>query len=74
MHVRQVIKVGVVPRLVALLALDANPRLQREAAWALTNIAAGTTKQTQAVIAAGVVPRFVRLLDSESEDVRDQAV
>jgi len=63
-----------VPHFVRLLAHDANPRLQYEAAWALTNIASDVTENTQAVIAAGAVPPFVRLLDSESEDVREQAV
>ncbi len=62
------------PHFVRLLAHDANPRMQFEAAWALTNIAAGKSEHTQAVIAAGAMPHFVRLLDSESEDVREQAV
>jgi hypothetical protein len=63
-----------VPHFVRLLAHDANPRLQYEAAWALTNIASDVTENTQAVIAAGAVPPFVRLLDGESEDVREQVV
>ena len=61
------------PIFAQLLVDDASPRLQFEAAWALTNIASGATEHTQAVIAAGAVPHFVRLLDSEIEDIREQA-
>lgn len=73
------IQSGILPVLVnCLKSTDVNfpdnPSLQFEAAWALTNIASGTSQQTQAVVASEAVPLFLQLLNSPHQNVCEQAV
>lgn len=70
--IQQIIDTGIVPSLVAKLQ-EYNPKVQFEAAWALTNIASGTSEQTRVVMEHDAVPIFVRLLLAEDKKLKEQA-
>ncbi|XP_030377023.1 importin subunit alpha [Scaptodrosophila lebanonensis] len=65
---------GIVPICIRFLQNTDNPMLQFEAAWALTNIASGTSDQTRQVIDQNAVPHFINLLQSKSINLAEQAV
>nr|XP_020756261.1 importin subunit alpha-8 [Odocoileus virginianus texanus] len=69
-----IVDAGLIPRLVELLKPSLHPRLQFEAAWALTNIASGASELTRAVVDGGAIQPLVELLSSPHMTVCEQAV
>mmetsp|Transcript_60707 Transcript_60707/g.180001 ORF Transcript_60707/g.180001 Transcript_60707/m.180001 type:complete len:553 (-) Transcript_60707:202-1860(-) len=70
--VEEVISSGALPHFVRLLSRHDKPRIQFEAAWALTNIA--STDHTQSVVDHGALPYLVSLVGTSPEgDVREQS-
>ncbi|EDW03134.1 importin subunit alpha [Drosophila grimshawi] len=65
---------GIVPICIRFLQNTSNDMLQFEAAWALTNIASGTSEQTRCVIDENAVPHFIALLQSKHINLAEQAV
>lgn len=69
-----VIKAGLVARLVELLKFETNSSIQFEAAWAITNIASGSSEQTKKVVESGAVDIFIILLRSPHANIVEQSV
>ena len=69
----KMIEAGIVPHCVQFLVVHDEPQLQFEAAWVLTNIAYGTSEQTN-IVAEGAVLHLIPLLSSKEQHVVGQAV
>jgi len=71
--IQEIIDTGVTIWLVEFLKQNESPKLQFEAAWALTNIASGSSQQTLLVIECNAIPAFRDLLFCPNNEVREQA-
>uniref|UniRef100_A0A914P698 Importin subunit alpha n=1 Tax=Panagrolaimus davidi TaxID=227884 RepID=A0A914P698_9BILA len=72
------IESGIIPVLVKHLK-SKNSNVVYDATWALTNLASGTSEQTQAVVDGGAIPLLIDLLESDNSEIdnaeyRDQCI
>jgi len=69
-----ILECNAVPKLRELVT-HSNREIQKEACWTLSNIAAGTVEQIQAVIDSGAIPPLVQLVSKKGTDqeVRSEA-
>ncbi|KAF2368437.1 Armadillo [Trinorchestia longiramus] len=66
LQTEQVVQAGAIPPLVSLLR-DDEESIRKEAAWALSNILAGTAQQINEVMKAGILAELLYILDDPEE-------
>ena len=62
---------NLVPKLIEFLSFGNQPKLQYEAAWALTNIMSGTYEHTKVACQNGAVTLFSHLLLSPHKEIQE---
>jgi len=72
--IQHAVDMNLVPRFIEFTQRKEEPHLQLEAAWALTNIASGDSKQTATVIENGGIPCFINLLGSTKMEIVEQGI
>ena len=72
----EIIKSGIVPRLIEFLINDNNPKLQFKSAYILTTISSGISDHTSFLIEKhdGLIKHFINLLLSKNKNICSQAV
>lgn len=72
--IEKALQLGVLPYLIELVKQDQHPQLKVQATWCITNLATGTSAQTQKLVDKGVIPLFIQLLSKADLDLVEQAV
>eukprot|EP00803_Ostreobium_quekettii_P006121 evm.model.scf_421.3 EVM.evm.TU.scf_421.3 scf_421:14202-21155(-) len=72
-HVQHIIQLGLVPYFVKYLK-QGTAEIQVEAAWALTNVSAGTAEETEAVVEQGAIPALVDIMRKDKGSLKEQAI
>jgi hypothetical protein len=74
-YLDKIIATGVVKDFVMFLDPTTTPDLQFEAAWILTNISAGNTSQTKAVVEANALDPLLKLITASTyKEIREQCI
>ena len=69
--IQELIDIGITPDLISLLD-DSPPEFQYESLWCLTNIATGTSDQSNSIVVKGGLPKIIKIMDSNIEELKSQ--